>query len=301
MATHDTNRVTKDISARKQPQGMSAAEVKATEAYYNTLLNARKDDHDEEIKNQQAAHLEEIAILKTEWEKQNATHVAEVASLKAEWEKQKKSHVGSIMLLKSQLEKATTITSQKEKEIFEAAEAKARKDSSDRIAQLNQRVEDSKNQVSRNCQNYFKSLKEKEGEVALAKVAATKAQEDLRNKEAAKDHEIALLKRKIAIEVKFRCKGGRTRTYLLRPHSRFKEAVGEFCKEVGKEVEQMRFYVSDRPMDGLPKAEWDSTPAVRQLVPGIKTLQGVCWLPIFWSRSVEDANISLLARDQGWR
>lgn len=193
---------------------MTPAEVKATAAYYNTLLNELKDDHDEQIKNLQAAHLEEIVNLNTEWEKQKATHAGEVASLKAEWDQQKKTHVGTIMTLRSQLEKAGAIASQKEKEIFEAGEA-------------------------------------------------------------AKYHEIALLKRKIVIEVKFRCKGGRTRTHLLRRHARFKEAVAEFCKDVGKEVDQLRFYVSDRPMDGLPKAEWDSTPAVRQLVPGLKTLQGV--------------------------
>ena len=97
--------------------------------------------------------------------------------------------------------------------------------------------------------------------------------------EAKKDHEIASLKRQAAIQITFKCKHGKPRTYLRRPGTRFINAMEELCKDLGRQVNELRFFTSfdKAKCCNTIGRDWDKTEGISEIVPGyMKTLEQVC-------------------------
>lgn len=226
MATNDTNRVSKDTSARKQPNMVSALEVAAMKASHEAFTDSLRNGYQKQIEELEAAHLAEIASIN------------------------------------QQLEAIKNTTAQKHKESFDAGVKKARAESSAQIAELNASIKDSERKFRDFKDVLTGQLTEKNAEIDYAKAQTERVQSAARKAEMAKNTEIRALKKEVAIEITFKCNGrGIDRTYLRRPGTQFTEAVEVLCKDVGKPIEQLRFYY--KLGTGMP------------LIPGSKTLQEV--------------------------
>lgn len=288
MATNDTHRITKDTSARKQPGFVNLAEHKAQEGYYKILLEGRKEEHEQIERDLKAAHVEEIASItkahQAEAAKLSAANVQDITTLTRKLDAVQEPLKAKVTSLSEQLDKATKESLEKEKHARQAGEDTARTDCQATIDELNSDVANAKTHIRNLREYYTQRVDSTEQDAAANKTVADAALQDIKDITARKDHEIALLKRQVAIEVKFRCKGGRNRTYLLRPGAKFRDAIEEMCKDLGKSIDSLQFYTSDQPMEQYKKDDWCRTPGIRQITPGNRTVEQVSDLS--WIREV---------------
>ena len=227
MATNNTNRVTKDTSARKQPNMISESKVAAIQAAHQAYIESVETSHQNQI------------------EELEATHIAEITSIK------------------TQLEAVQNNVRQELDKHFDAGVKATRAESSAKIAELNASLKDSERKFKDFKNVLSGQINEKNAEIAFAKGQTERVEAAAKKAEVAKDAEIRALKKKVAIEVTFKCNGrGIDRIYLRRPGTLFTEAVEELCKAVGKPIEQLRFYYKL----GTGMA----------LIPGSKNLEQVC-------------------------
>lgn len=225
---------------------MAAIEVKATHAYYKT-------------------YIEEL----------NATHKKEITSIEAEIEDLKAAHANEIASLKAQTATADDAIRHRERTAFQAGEAKALTVADGQISQLKDALKEKGDEIKNLQTAHNNAIHLRDGNIRTFKALANTTSEELRTIRAVKDHEIANWKRNSAYEVKFRTKGGRVRTYLLRPGARFVDGVEEICRGTGNPIQWWRFYTSKKPMDSLTREEWKTKEAVREIIPGNKTVDEV--------------------------
>jgi HPt (histidine-containing phosphotransfer) domain-containing protein len=155
--------------------------------------------------------------------------------------------------------------------------ARARAESNAQITQLNNRVSNWESKYKELETMFRDEIKAEKEEVAAAKAETVRVQERANNTDARRLRQIAHLRAKAAIEVKFRGKGCRTtREYIRRPGTRFQDAVEELCKNVQGHYESMQFFTSDNEWAFLNHKDWANAPSIRKLVPRMKTLEEVC-------------------------
>lgn len=113
------------------------------------------------------------------------------------------------------------------------------------ITQLNQQISEGERNYKELQQMFQVELEKKKVEISAAKAETTRIREQAKHKDTGRVLHIADLQDKIAIDVSFRCKKGRVRTYLRRPNVKFEEAIRELCKDIGKSSATVRFFKND--------------------------------------------------------
>ena len=202
MATNDTNRVKKDISARKQPDVLSESKAKVESMRHELLLQTVNEGYQKLIEDLRAAHAEEIASLKNE------------------------------------LAMA-----------FEAGAAKARSESDATSCALRQNID----ALSKDRDDLKKALTEeihkKNVELTDAETRIMMLQAQLDDQKATHERQVARLQKQVAVgpnswmEITFvgATRAYKPRTYVRRPSARFRDAVEEMCKALGKPLTVLVF------------------------------------------------------------
>ena len=289
MATNDTNRVSKDTSARKQPNILSNAKAQADEMRNQWVLQKLEEGYENRIAELEAAHANEITALKTQvanlekgdeqqMEKVEAAHAREVAALQAQRQMLQEGLEKQMDDLEAAHAKETALLQTQIRQAFQAGEASAESKSGVQIALLNDSIKEWKRKYRDAQSELDGSIEDKSIALAVVKADVYRIRNESNELEAKKNHEIANLKRQAAIEIVFKCKGGSPRTYLRRPGTLFNEAMKELCKDVQRPVERMRFFTSAvrNLCYNTIGADWEKTLGIREIVPGSKTLEEVC-------------------------
>lgn len=192
MATNDQYRVTKDTSARKQPNMVPAHEVTAMVASHKAYVNSIESYHKEQTDSLEATHADEIAGLEAKFAN------AESAIL------------------------------QKQQDTVDAAVSEAREDCRAQIArltQINVNIATEKRQLQ---SSFDETLAKNKNEVSTAQREVARIQKQVTTIKQAHANEIAEFQRQLKIGpnswigVTIFSKGRKTRDYVRRPHSTFK-------------------------------------------------------------------------------
>lgn len=196
MDTKNTHRITKDTSARKGPDMLSGAKAKLNERMNDMLLQQLQDDYTTEFERMEADHAQQIASLQAQLTQNQATNL----------ENQKKA--------------------------IDAELAKAQETFASHSAQYQQKITDLTNKNKQLQSTLDEELAKKKNELKTAQSNVARVQSQVVNLKAAHATEVTDLKRKIAIEVTFRSKGLKTRTYMLRTNTTFGEVVDKLENSV---------------------------------------------------------------------